>query len=204
MVLVKSTVRKKLILNKEKKSSKKGMAQLKIEENFPKLENFFLMKDRDISNLMKKSTVGFFGSSELVHLFDLFQEIDLKSYWSFVDLGSGDGRIVFLASLFTSAIGVEQDKELYKLSLRRKEELGDLILSPTEFKNKDFFKENLEEYGLVFINPAMPFYQDRFEEFLSKNKANYLIDITLFEPRFLKKKKEFSVGIRKYALYCTK
>lgn len=209
MVVDRSKLKKALIKRKSniadsRKNSKKGMAQLKIEENFPKLEEFFLEKDRDMSNMLKKSLVGFFGSSELVYLFELFQEIDLKSYWSFADLGSGDGRIVFLASLFTSSVGVEKDKELYRLSLKRKEELGDLILSPTEFRNNDFYKESLDGFGLVFINPAIPFYQDGFEEFLFRNKADYLIDITLFQPRFLVKKKEFKAGLRRYALYSTK
>jgi hypothetical protein len=187
----------------EKKKSS-GTAENKIESNFKKLEDFFLLKDRDVNNLYKKSTIGFYGSTELCFLFKLFKDINLKSYWSFADLGSGDGRVVFLASLFTSTIAIEKDKELLKLSQRRKEELSGIILNPVEFKNADFYKIPLDEFGLVFINPDRPFYNDEFEEMLFKSKTDYLIDITLFKPRFLKKIKDFSIGIRKYALYSTK
>lgn len=182
----------------------KGMAESKIVENFILLEKFFLSKDTEINNLIKKSNSGFMGSSELFGIFEIFQNINLKSYWSFCDLGSGDGRIVFLASLFTSSYGIEKDKNLYKLSLVRKEELNNIILNPIDFYNKNFENINLDNYGLVFMNPSVPFYQDELEEMLFRSKTDYLIDITLFEPRFLKKNKEFIFNKRRYAMYSTK
>ena len=67
--------------------------------------------------------------------------------------------------------------------------------------NDDFMKENISDFDIVFINPDKPFYRDKFENFLLKNKKFYIIDISLFEPRFILPKKTISYGFKRYGLY---
>ncbi|MBI5390255.1 hypothetical protein HZB02_02100 [Candidatus Woesearchaeota archaeon] len=70
----------------------------------------------------RSTSKGFWGVSEIPVLFQLFQKIKLQNYNQFIDLGSGDGRAVLVASLFTHATGIECDEKLYRDSLMLKEE----------------------------------------------------------------------------------
>jgi SAM-dependent methyltransferase len=69
-----------------------------------------------------------------------------------LDLGSGDGRVVFLAALLgAEATGIEWDKEIHGLALRAREDLADLL--PRErihLRHGDFLKEPLERYDVLF------------------------------------------------------
>ncbi|HII72697.1 TPA: hypothetical protein HA265_08125, partial [Candidatus Woesearchaeota archaeon] len=85
---------------------------------------------------------GYWATSNPVHLFELFKKLNLQKHKSFVDLGSGDGIVVAVASLFTKAAGIEVDKELHKdaLEMRQKLKLNYTI------QNKDYLEEDLSQY----------------------------------------------------------
>ena len=65
---------------------------------------------------LKSTAKGFWGYSIAEEVYELFKKIKLEQYKSFVDLGSGDGKVVLIASLFTKAIGIEIDEELVRKS----------------------------------------------------------------------------------------
>ncbi|MBN2880709.1 hypothetical protein JXM83_01530 [Candidatus Woesearchaeota archaeon] len=155
-------------------------------------------------NLYKETSAGIFSVSLLRELENIFQKLNLPKEFSFVDLGSGDGRVVFLASLFfAKSCGVELDKELYSVSEHRKKILKNDI-GVCEFINSDFMSINLNMYDLVYINPDRPFYRDDLEKFLLKFNTNFLMDISLFAPRFMKAEKIFDFSPKKYAFYSKK
>jgi len=90
---------------------------------------------------------GLYGSSNMWAVFELFKQISLEQSALFIDLGSGDGRITFLASLFTTAVGIEGDPELHAIAEKAKTDLG---ISCTLI-NGDYQNEDLRSYDVLFI-----------------------------------------------------
>lgn len=134
---------------------------------------------------MKDTVVGFWGCTSMTNAYEFFERIHLEKYKNFLDLGSGDGRIVLIASLFTSAHGVEFDKELFDKSVEMKKKLN----LNAEFINKDFNSMNLSKYDFLFIFPDKSFYM-AFEDKLTKEMKGVLaVYNNIFLPTFLKKKK---------------
>ncbi len=86
-----------------------------IKQKYDDYQNHLLKKGK---LLLKDTGVGYWGITPLQETYELFKRINLGSYKNFIDLGSGDGRIVFLASLFNiSAKGIEFDAPLVNSSL---------------------------------------------------------------------------------------
>ncbi|MBI2545821.1 class I SAM-dependent methyltransferase [Candidatus Woesearchaeota archaeon] len=104
---------------------------------------------------VKSTEKGFWGVSVCDEVFELFQKIGLSQYRNFIDLGSGDGRVVLIASLFTNATGVECDQELLSKSIEIKHKLG---LSAS-FLKEDFYKHGIAPYDMVFSFPDEPLYR---------------------------------------------
>jgi len=80
-----------------------------------------------------------------------------------LDLGSGDGKIVLIASLFTkSAAGIEFDEELVKKGIEIRDKLGlkcDLICA-------DYMEHDFSQYDILFINPDKSFHHGLEEKLL--------------------------------------
>ncbi len=70
----------------------------------------------------------------------------------FLDLGSGDGRVVFLANLLgADAYGIEYEKELVEASLKAQGALSDLVEpGRVHFLKGDFFEFPWSEYDVIF------------------------------------------------------
>ncbi len=98
---------------------------------------------------LKETELGYWGISTADDIFHLFQTLKLNKFKSFIDLGSGDGKVAMIASLFTKASGIECDKELVDHSKRIKKKLK---LS-AEIIHGDFLQHDLTSYDLIFINP---------------------------------------------------
>lgn len=158
--------------------------------NFLDLNKFFEERDLDYRKSNKyvyKTSKGIFGVSNLSVLYDFFSEINLKG--NFLDLGSGDGRVVFLASLFCDATGVEFEKELFDLSEKYKKELNlqcDFICG--DFEEVDFSKfDNLFSFSDNFFT----------DNFISKLKKEFKGTLYVYQGVFLpelKKGKTFWIG----------
>ena len=57
---------------------------------------------------------GFWSASIAEEVYNTFKRIDLNKFQNFLDLGSGDGKVVMIASLFCkNAEGVEVDSFLH-------------------------------------------------------------------------------------------
>jgi hypothetical protein len=93
---------------------------------------------------------GGFAPSPLTDIRDLFEEVGLAGFGSLVELGSGDGRVVLLASLFTQAFGLEKDRAKAAASRARALSLG---LDRAGFLAVDYLTADLSSYELLFIHP---------------------------------------------------
>jgi tRNA1(Val) A37 N6-methylase TrmN6 len=103
---------------------------------------------------IKDTKIGFWGVSPSEDIYNLFKEIRLNNYSHFIDLGSGDGKVALIASLFTHSTGIEYDEWLHAVSLDIKDKLYHLPLTKrTRLINGDFMKHNFSNYDIAFINP---------------------------------------------------
>lgn len=82
----------------------------------------------------------------------------------FLDLGSGDGRVVFLANLLgADAHGIEYEKRLVEASLRAQSAISDLVdPARIRFINGDFFESPWSDYDVIFYFNASTPETDRF------------------------------------------
>ncbi|MHA1989938.1 MAG: hypothetical protein ACW981_07715 [Candidatus Hodarchaeales archaeon] len=116
--------------------------------------------------------VGTYYPASIVHLSKIFQElIDLSLIFpnqTFLDAGSGDGRVVALASLFGfESYGIELNKLIYESSLEHVSKLvtriilprsplivcGD-VLSDTPYNN---LKKNFRDFQIIFNFNTLPY-----------------------------------------------
>lgn len=108
---------------------------------------------RGLDQPYKMTPLGMWACSDPGELLDLFQQVDLGSFGHLADLGSGDGRAVLLASLFTRATGIEADPWLLATSRCLARELG---LTRASFLEGDCRQADLTPYDLLFIYPDKP------------------------------------------------
>jgi len=121
----------------------------------------------------------------------------LDQYSHMADLGSGDGIVVAIASLFTQATGYEVDEWLYEKSI----ELWDILkFSKATFLQADFLRADLSGHDLLFLYPDKPFYE--LEERLHNTwRGRLLVNGPHFPPRQLKKVAESPPSIGRFVLY---
>jgi len=165
-----------------------------IKERYDKYRDSFLKQGK----LPIRSTAkGFWGYSICEEVFEIFNRINLQDYSHFLDLGSGDGRVVMIASLFTKATGVEADRTLVKKSRQISQELS----SSAEFIHGDFFDHELSKYDILYSFPDTSLHfglKDKLEKEL--NGKLILVGPQIF-PVPLKKHEEFFINGTKIGIY---
>lgn len=157
-----------------------------------------LIKDK---KLLRTTSLGYSGSASSDAVFGLFEKMKLGQFRSFADLGSGDGKVVLIASLFTRSVGIEIDDELLKISRKMKSRLK---LKNAEFIRGDFLDEgkDLSGYDVLFINPDNPFYE--IEKKLRnemKDGAILIVCGGLYKPLNMKLEKSYTVDNLKFFVY---
>tara|TARA_Y100000031_G_C8147633_1_gene350758 strand:+ start:65 stop:580 length:516 start_codon:yes stop_codon:yes gene_type:complete len=128
---------------------------------------------------------GVWAGSHLESIFKLFQEIKLDKFKNFLDLGSGDGRVVLIASLFTKASGVEADIDL----IAKANKIKTRYKLKADFIVDDFFNIDLSKYDIIYINPDKGFNYGLERKLKDELKGKLLVYNNLFLPRFLKQGK---------------
>ncbi len=146
----------------------------------------------------KDTGKGFWNAADTPTLYELFSKIG--THKKFVDLGSGDGKAVLLASLFAKhAVGIEWDKELHNAATEFTKKLG---INNVSFINDDFNNHALHEYDVVFLNPDKPLHRDNLEEKLvSELNGKLVVFGPHFHPTKLKKVNEFFVNDYMVSVY---
>jgi len=154
--------------------------ELKIKQAF---QAFDLEHRKKHGLIVHDTEKGIWGPSNLDIVFDLFKKISLKKFKSFLDIGAGDGRVVCAASLFTTAAGIEADKELVTTgnSIIKKLKLNAQLICD------DFYKHDFSQYDILFINPDTSFHRGLEQKLLSEMKkgAVLLVYNNIFMPQLL-------------------
>ncbi|TKJ17872.1 hypothetical protein CEE44_05115 [Candidatus Woesearchaeota archaeon B3_Woes] len=140
---------------------------------------------------------GVWGISVAEYLYKFFKEINLKKYKNFLDLGSGDGKVVLIASLFTKATGIEYDKKLSEKSIK----IRDKLKLNANFIQGDFLKENLSKYDIIFINPDKGFHNETETKLLEELKGILIVYNFIYHPRFLQKGKTYQFDQTPITIY---
>jgi predicted RNA methylase len=100
------------------------------------------------------TALGAWATSRAAHVFYFFKAIGLHRAALFCDLGSGDGLVVCIASLFTRAIGIEVDKELCRMGCQAATQLG--LQDRVRFVCADFRTIRIREADCLYIYPDKP------------------------------------------------
>ncbi|MFC1752387.1 hypothetical protein ACFL96_03220 [Thermoproteota archaeon] len=133
-------------------------------------------------NAIKDTEHGLFVPSSMNHVFDFFEEIGLDKYKNFLDLGSGDSRIVLIASLFTQAAGIESDDELHKRGILIKNKLklnADLVKA-------NFIEKDISKYDAIYMYPDKHFTTELNRKISKELNGDLLLYSNTFLPSGLK------------------
>jgi SAM-dependent methyltransferase len=138
---------------------------------------------------MHSTQDGFWGSSNIDIVYDFFVKVGLEKYKRFLDLGSGDGRIVLLASIFTDATGAETDQELFERAVKIRDSLG----LKAEFLKKNYLDINFEDYDFIYVYPDKRFSPELEKKLKKELKGKLFVYSSVYLPYFLKKGKTWWV-----------
>ena len=142
---------------------------------------------------------GFWNASISDEIYGAFKKIRLNQFNNFLDIGSGDGKVVLIASLFCqNAEGVEIDTFLHSKAI---EMINKLNIKNAKFHNRDFFEHDFSGYNLLFISPDAPMERGLEDKLLKEMKGKLIHFGHHFHPRFLKKEDSFLVNGDLVSLY---
>jgi SAM-dependent methyltransferase len=133
---------------------------------------------KQIAYLKSEAAVakGLFYPSLLEDLFPALRST-VRAGTRFLDLGSGDGRVVLLAALLGGrATGIEYDRDLHGIALQALHELQGLI--PTErvdLRRGDFFREDLGSYDVLFYFTSGARREDRLLDKIRREMSSSAI-----------------------------
>jgi len=141
---------------------------------------------------MKSTKLGFWNAAISDEVYDAFKKLNLQKFNSFIDLGSGDGKITMIASLFCKeAEGVEIDDALHEKAIEMKERLG---IRNVRFHHNDFHEHTIKDYDVVFINPDKPMERGMEKKLLRELKGKLILYGHHFHPISMKKEKSFIIS----------
>ena len=142
---------------------------------------------------------GFWNASVTDELYEAFKKIKLNKSKNFLDIGSGDGKVVLIAALFCKkAEGIEIDDFLHHKALQIQDKLG---LRNIMFHNKDFFEHDFSEYNVLFLAPDAPLERGLEKKLLKEMNGKLIHYGHHFHPKNLKKGDSFMVNGTLVTLY---
>jgi len=182
------------------------------KQRFQEIKRFYEKQDQ---LLLKKQImlgfdtgIGFWAPTDLDDLVILFKKLfSKKEHQNFCDLGSGDGRVCLVASLFgfKNIIGIEQDMDLHKKGLEAKKLLPknnhtEVKLLKTDFTKLDDSKK-FDKQGYFFIAPDKPFFRDLESSIKYDLKGTLIVNSFEFLPEKLDKIEELITGTSKFSIF---
>ena len=142
---------------------------------------------------------GFWNAASSDEVYEAFRKIKLSNFKNFLDIGSGDGKVVLIASLFCkNAEGVEIDDFLHHKAIQMQAKFG---IRNAEFHNKDFFEHDLSKYDVLFSAPDAPMERGLENKLIKEMKGRLIHFGHHFHPKNLKKKENFLVNGNLVTLY---
>ena len=163
-----------------------------IKETYDTFYKFLLVKHGMFP--VKDTGVGYWGVSASTEIFELFKKINLHKFKHLLDLGSGDGKAVMIASLFTNATGVEFDPWLVDVSNDIKNKLFHIPhTNRAKFIKGDFMEHDLSAYDIIFMNP-----DNKSLVLNDKLKSEFKGKVVVYGPHYhpegLEKEDTFDIG----------
>lgn len=168
----------------------------KIREEY---DNFYrsLLKSGRLP--MRGTEKGFWNASISDEVFEVFKTIGLGNFKNFLDIGSGDGKVVMIASLFCgNAEGVEIDKFLHNKAIEMKNKFK---INNASFHNKDFFEHDFSKYDILFLAPDAPLNRGLETKLLEEMNGKLIHYGNHFHPEFLKRENQFTINGTLASLY---
>ena len=171
-------------------------------EKFRQIEGSYRALDRELLKQgrlpMRPTHGGYWSAAIAEEIFEAFQKLGLRRYRRFLDLGSGDGRVALIASLFVpQAEGVEIDRELHQVALSMSRKLG----LTAAFHLKNLFAHDLSGYDVLFLSPDAPLERGMEKKLLGEMKGALIHYGHHFHPAYLKKKEVVVVNGTPITLY---
>jgi len=155
-------------------------------------DNFYRELMRKGKLPMWSTSKGFWNASISDEIYEAFKRLGLNKFNNFLDIGSGDGKVVLIASLFCqNSEGIEIDEILHNkaIELKNKFNIKNAILH-----NKDFFEHDFSKYDILFSAPDAPFERGLENKLLKEMKGKLIHYGHHFHPKFLKKEDSFLVN----------
>ena len=148
---------------------------------------------------MRSTEKGFWNAAISDEIYAAFRRIKLGKFRSFLDVGSGDGKVVLIASLFCkNAEGIEIDNFLHNKAVEMKNKFR---INNAVFHNKDFFRHDFSKYDVLFLSPDAPLERGLENKFLKELNGKLIHYGHHFHPKFLKKENSFLVSGNLVSLY---
>ena len=161
--------------------------------------NFYSSLLRNGRLPMWSTKKGFWNAAIADEVYEAFKTLNLAQFKNFLDVGSGDGKVVVIASLFCkNAEGIEIDDFLHNKAQQIKNKFG---IKNAVFHNKDFFEHDFSKYDVLFSAPDAPLERGLENKLLKEMKGKLIHYGHHFQPRFLKKEDSFSVNGNLVSLY---
>lgn len=123
--------------------------------------------------------LGAWASSRPVHVFYFFECLDLSQFRLFLDLGSGDGRVACIASLFTRSVGIEVDERLCRIGHNVSCDMN--FQGRVSFVCGDYRHFRIRKADCIYIYPDKPLWE--IESMLRGWKGTLLVYGPHFPPR---------------------
>jgi len=172
----------------------KAFAEIKRE-----YDNFYRDLLRQGKLPLRDTGNGFWGHVPADELFDAFKKLKLNKFKTFIDLGSGDGKVVLIASLFCKrAVGIEIDNELHNKALEIQKRLS---ISNAIFYNNDFFQHSISEFDVVFSYPDQPMEHGLGDKLQNELNGKFIHCGHHFHPSRLIKEHSFLVNGSMFTVY---
>ena len=172
-----------------------------------KFEQIKAEYDKFYRSLLKKGQLpmgdteaGFWGAAVADDIFELFRKIELYKFRNFIDLGSGDGKVVLIASLFTNAAGIEFNKELHEKAVEIRDNMG----LKAELVQGDFMQHDISKYDVVFVNPDKPFNKGLEKKLRKELKGILLVYNIVYHPDSMEKGKTYWMEVTPATVYTLK
>ena len=145
----------------------------------------------------KSTESGMWAVSDPREVYRAFCYFHLDHYEHMADLGSGDGRVALIGSLFTHTTGYETDEEQYKKSLEIRDKLK---IRNARFIQEDYLLVDLRPYDILYLYPDKPFHA--LEEKLETVwQGHLLVHGPHFPPRHFRRIAECPPSVGKFVLY---
>lgn len=142
---------------------------------------------------------GFFGGVIADEIYEAFKRIKLHKHKTFIDLGSGDGKVVLTAALFCKrAVGIEMDNGLFKKSMEMQMKLN---IPNAIFYNSDFYDQSISAFDYVFVYPDSPMHRGLEKKLLNELTGKLLHYGHHFHPQNLNVEDKFLVNGNLFTVY---